>query len=55
MDAGSSISTAQERRLLAAARDGDHDAFRRLVEPHCQPKRIFFTPQTAIDVMRGTL
>lgn len=30
-------SSAQERELLEAARDGDEDAFRRLIEPHRGP------------------
>jgi RNA polymerase sigma-70 factor (ECF subfamily) len=31
---GSTTSTVRERELLEAAREGDEDAFRRLVEPH---------------------
>lgn len=34
MRIGSSSATAQERELLDAARGGDEDGFRRLVEPH---------------------
>jgi RNA polymerase sigma-70 factor, ECF subfamily len=34
MNASPTGSTARERKLLAAAREGDQDAFRRLVEPH---------------------
>jgi RNA polymerase sigma-70 factor, ECF subfamily len=34
MDAGPATGDAAERRVLDAARSGDQDAFRRLVEPH---------------------
>ena len=34
MSPGPTESTVQERELLATARDGDEDAYRRLVEPH---------------------
>ena len=34
MTAGSPSATVRERKLLEAARGGDNDAFRRLVEPH---------------------
>jgi RNA polymerase sigma-70 factor, ECF subfamily len=34
MDAGPPSATARERELLDAARGGDDDAFRRLVQPH---------------------
>jgi RNA polymerase sigma-70 factor, ECF subfamily len=34
MNAGPTSATARERELLEAARGGDEDAFRRLVEPH---------------------
>jgi RNA polymerase sigma-70 factor (ECF subfamily) len=36
MSNGSSTSSARKRELLEAARGGDHDAYRRLVEPHRQ-------------------
>src|SRR5215211_6723143 len=34
MSASPTPSTSQERGLLEAAREGDEDAYRRLVEPH---------------------
>ncbi|MGH2763866.1 MAG: sigma factor [Thermoleophilaceae bacterium] len=34
MNATPTSGTARERKLLEAARGGDEDAFRRLVEPH---------------------
>jgi hypothetical protein len=39
MFTGSSSSTARERELLEAARGGDEDAYRRLVEAHREERK----------------
>jgi RNA polymerase sigma-70 factor, ECF subfamily len=40
MSTGSSGSSARDRELLEAARRGDEDAYRRLVEPHQEELRV---------------